>query len=95
MNILFLILSVNEGATFLTPQSFAVFPGQNKVGPIRLAFIRGYRHPAPQISTIFCKRKLFSPHLFPSLSFGGNIFGQEGFWIGLRRFHSHFTEEGM
>ena len=39
---LFLMLSVEEGATLLTPKKFTVFPGVTKVGQICPTFIRGY-----------------------------------------------------
>ena len=38
---LFLILSVDEGTTGLTPKKFTVFSGTKKVGPICPTFIRG------------------------------------------------------
>ena len=39
--LLFLILSVEEGTTLLTPKKITVFPGTTKVGPICPTFIRG------------------------------------------------------
>ena len=38
---LFLILSVEEGTTVLTPKKITVFPGTQKVGPFCPTFIRG------------------------------------------------------
>ena len=39
--LLFLILSVEEGTTLLTPKKITVFPGTKKVGQICPTFIRG------------------------------------------------------
>ena len=39
--LLFLILSVEEDTTLLTPKKITVFPGTTKVGPICPTFIRG------------------------------------------------------
>ena len=39
--LLFLILSMEEGTTLLTPKQITVFPGTPKVGPICPTFIRG------------------------------------------------------
>ena len=39
--LLFVILSVEEGTTLLTPKKITVFPGTTKVGPICPTFIRG------------------------------------------------------
>ena len=40
--LLFLILSVEEGATLFTSKKFTVFPGVTKVRPISPNFMRGY-----------------------------------------------------
>ena len=39
--LLFLILSMEEGTTLLTPKQITVFPGTKKVGQICPTFIRG------------------------------------------------------
>ena len=61
--LLFLIFSVEEGATRLTPKKFTVFTGKIKVGPKCPIFIRGdpYEpHKPPEKS------------LFKTISWGGS-----------------------